>query len=127
MTDPRTNEELNSIIAKWHRWTPGHWEEWATVAVGEVKSGRIWASGKATGPGGEVRDAMPDYCRDLNACHEAEQGFMASSNPKYYREYLKNLSKGRWDFHPSARLECVFSTARQRAEALVWMIENTQD
>jgi hypothetical protein len=89
-----TKEEINIVIAESCGWKP------------TVDAGICW------GPNGEEIITPPNYCRDLNAMHEAEdflrKGFGGASRIQSYRGKLNGITK-----YPQ------HATARQRAEAFL--------
>jgi len=110
----RTDEELNKVIAEYCGWMfvpsqdvyiagmdqalPEHWED----------------------PDEAAHENCPNYCRDLNACHEAE-GKLDEEQFDLFRAIL-------WQSVIATTISAWFrahlsSTARQRAEALVKVIE----
>jgi len=113
-TDTRSDEELNRVIAEWCGWK-------------FVPSRDIYICGQLQAvpeewvdPGSESYNAPPNYCRDLNACHEAE-GKLDDEQFDLFRWIL-------WDAVKKPTINAWFrahlsAEARQRAEALVKVIE----
>lgn len=115
-TETRTDEELNRIIAEWCGWV---WQDKyvepnsAYDAHWEHKDG-TWS------------DDIPNYCRDMSAVHDACQKLFDILSKKWiggsladdYDVEIQRMSVDkntfRWDHD-----------ARQRAEALVKVIEAT--
>ena len=99
----RSDEELNRTIAEWEGWkfVPEHDVSFITPAGHAMPEG--W-----TDPEGEPYSIPPNYCRDLNACHEAE------GKLDYIQQY---------EYADQLFMKLTFATARQRAEALVAVIE----
>lgn len=106
--DSRTDEELNRIIAEWCGWTfhpesstsdiesyePEHWTDQSGAAVNSF------------------------FCDDLNAIHDA--WFKLNNNEKHrFQDALQVVLLN--SLYPVGWLIC--ATARQRAEALVKVIE----
>lgn len=129
MKDQRSNEELNAIIAKWCGM-----KETETVIASEYNGVTTrtpaWVVFNAKGEGlcsCSVRSAWaPRYCDDLNAIHEAEKKLFdypsrqfsggCSLMDDYDVELQRKVLPGEY----RVRL-----TARQRAEALVSVIESS--
>lgn len=120
-TDKRTDEELNRIIAGWAG-TGSYVDEVGLIQLPMATDGQSW-------------DFSPNYCRDLNAVHEAVMRLL-NSKPGYWDRAwfwgLHQLVTG-IDSHDGwgevdARSCCDTSnaTARQRAEALVRVIEESK-
>lgn len=114
MKDTRTDAELNRIIAEWVGWvyympTP--------EAISRGYPGYpYWMHNKYAGAGftGELIHP-PNYCTNLNAIHEAEKKLNDSQIDQYkHRLQIAVTEKERIS-------QC--TTARQRAEALVAVIE----
>lgn len=112
-TDTRSDEELNRVIAEWCGWK-------------FVPSRDIYICGQLQAvpeewvdPGSESYNAPPNYCRDLNACHEAEK--------RLNREQLVDYCSFRLRYTTGEGMasdyKMICATARQRAEALVKVIE----
>ena len=114
-TDQRPDEELNRVIAEWCGWTNvwgrfGDFIRYAGTESEQLVQGL----------------EIPNYCRDLNACHEAEmrlflQGEGEAGDPYVRRRYLHAL-----DAITGDQWNTVSATARQRAEALVRVIESSK-
>jgi len=120
-TDTRTDDELNKVIAEWCGWK---WEPHASGICLRDPSGSIVNNNYAE----DWR--LPNYCRDLNAVHEAENKLPDSSQMRYAR-YLLGISTGCDENMPCGFLNgatlwvAVNATSRQRSEALVKVIEST--
>ena len=119
-TDQRTDEELNRVIAEWCGWM--------FIPARDIYiSGQLQAVPEEwESPNGDYHDNLPNYCRDLNACHEAEmrlflQGEGEAGDPYVRRRYLHAL-----DAITGDQWNTVSATARQRAEALVRVIESSK-
>jgi len=95
MKDTRTDEELNGVIA---RWCPDVVEQFY-------------------GPCG-----TNDFCSDLNAIHEAEgklgNGTLGSEYDKFEIQLAEVC------YQEGIRRNMIYTEARQRAEALVYVIEH---
>jgi hypothetical protein len=102
----RTNEELNHIIAEWVR-------------------SKIPDSGTSVAQFGPVESVDPRYCTDLNAMHEAEKKL---TGVLYCRRLLEviypELTGLIVGLHAGYGMDILRATARQRAEALVMVIES---
>jgi hypothetical protein len=104
--DTRTDEELNRIIHRWLGFVPSE----------PLIDGQIFTYGhRPDNSWGEI--VITDYCSDLNAIHEA----------------VKKLPEGPytwWSNHlmqiVGTHLKSVNAGARERAEALVAVIESTK-
>jgi len=114
MKDQRTDGELNRIIAEWHG------------VVAEEGGDGFWYlflrdRKLGTGAGLSFDHAWavfcPHYCTDLNAIHEAEKKLGNDKVIPYVR-FIGNLVE--------SGTPLMFATARQRAEALVAVIESTK-
>jgi len=121
-TDTRTDDELNKVIAEWCGWRflpsqdiyiagidqalPEHWED----------------------PDEAAHEQCPNYCQDLNAVHEAiaKLGYIDGMR---FIESLAEISDNNEDYYEgwctSTIVGLFDTTARQRAEALVKVIEST--
>lgn len=116
-TDPRTDAELNRIIAEWCGWKL-------------IPSRDIYISGQLQAvpaewesPNGDYYDELPNCCTDLNAMHEAENKILEDADTGYaydcaLNEVVQPLEDGLLNF-----MKLWHATARQRAEALVRVIE----
>jgi len=112
--DNRTDEELNRIIAEWCGWVPSD---------GDHKRRNAWL--EIAGEDWPIRP--PNYCRDLNAVHEACQKLFEFPSKEWiggsladdYDAEIQRMSAYqnlfRWDHE-----------ARQRSEALVKVIESSK-
>lgn len=110
-----TELEINKEIAEHFGWIYGPIRIGDGLDVDEC-SHAWWRNGKAT------VERPPDYCRDLNAMHEAEKTLTDNRDP-YLRE-LQLLTQT-WD-HVDAEgdevewfWELATATARHRAEAFL--------
>lgn len=56
----------------------------------------------------------PDFCSDLNACHEAEKVLWTDQIPKYCKFLWEAMADS-----PEANIGTIHATARQRAEAFL--------
>lgn len=127
-TDPRADTELNRIIAEWCGWKL-------------IPSRDIYISGQLhavpeewESPNGDYHDELPNYCRDLNAVHEAELRLDDKLSRRFDGHLLRLLGFDKFivmfnddgssteEFAEMCRL-LRRATARQRAEALVRVIE----
>lgn len=121
-TDNRTDDELNKVIAEWCGWK---WEPHASGICLRDPSGSIVNNNYAE----DWR--LPNYCCDLNAVHEAEKK-VPDAKQMLYARHLLELSTGCGDNMPCGFLNgatlwvAVHSMPRQRAEALVRVIETTK-
>lgn len=103
-----TDQQINIAIAEHCGWTEREFWEDVGFYVG-------------LHPARKIRKALPDYCNDLNAIHEAE---MATLKPSLFsgREFRQNLL----DLCGCAAMT-VHATARQRAEAFLRTIGKWED
>jgi len=99
--DNRTDEELNRIIAEWCGWVPSD---------GDHKRRNAWL--EIAGEDWPIRP--PNYCRDLNAVHEAEKRILGD---------LLNMWDKYCELLGGSLYHCAHADASQRAEALVKVIE----
>lgn len=117
--DKRIDEELNRVIAEWCGWkfVPEHDVSFSTPAGHVMPEG--W-----TDPEGEPYSIPPNYCRDLNACHEAE-GKLELQQSGQFAEVLKSvvLETTKLPWVDAGSFAHIHATARQRAEAIVRVIE----
>jgi hypothetical protein len=90
------DNEANRLIAEACGWKPdgyGHWKHPTRNLSEDVES-------------------LPDYCHDLNAMHEAEKLL-------YKNNFISHLRRVLISDHIDCLENCVFATARQRAEAFL--------
>jgi hypothetical protein len=66
---------------------------------------------------------VPDFCRDLNAMHEAEKTLKGYDQIHTYVWHLEN----RDDWHTDLKLMVAHATARQRAEAFLRTLGKWED
>jgi hypothetical protein len=103
-----TEQQINIAIAEHCGWNfnPTWAKEW--------DSADRWVESAA----GErmFRHAIPDYCNDLNAMHEAEK----TLHPSQWDNYMDWIDDDR-------EFEFLISSARQRAEAFVKTIGKWED
>lgn len=107
MKDLRTDQELNRIIAEWYR-------------------SDLPDSGVSVAEFGESPPFYPSYCTDLNAIHEAEKKLTEVWQIEMWFVELDGIvNSGLPKFKTSfaAQIAVTQATARQRAEALVAVIE----
>lgn len=109
MNDQRTDEELNRIIAEWMGWKP------QSVYTTQDHDGTDIVC-----KGGQPR---PNYCRDLNACHEAENKWCEQDGPMDVNHPRYLLGHTLYNVIVPYTEQPFRATARQRAEALVRVIE----
>jgi hypothetical protein len=109
VSDTRTDEELNRIIAGWMGWKPSE---------GDLKAEEAWEQVTGNRP----TTQPPDYCNDMNAMHEAVLK-LSDDQIELYSDHV--YSNRAFRFHSKAK---ALHTAgmRQRAEALVTVIEGRQ-
>lgn len=134
------DRELNHHVALLCGWT------YLKDFVGPTDLGVGTSRGNAWLPPGKVLEKMewfevaelfrtepPDYCNDLNAMHEAEKFLLPDdasySQRNYYANKLGSLTNndnGR-GWQPLSNDDCfpiLHATARQRAEAFVYVFKN---
>ena len=113
MTDTELNEKIATICG----WTHMNWDGpvsygpathgFKAASYGKPKDRVMLPPGEVLGGAGEP---IPDYCNDLNACHEMEESIPAERQ----LTYLTDLAPGAY----TPWLQ-VTATARQRAEAFL--------
>ena len=111
MSDPRTDDDLNRIIAEWCGW----------VRVMKSDGTIYWLSPTDYYHEivGKVIKVYPNYCRDLNAV----QGVVSTFKDGDLIRYV-NVLWGVCTPNPSVSLiHVIEAKARQRAEALLKVIE----
>lgn len=118
MNDPRSDAELNRIIAEWMGVTAieeddGFWYLW----LGNLRLG----SGAGLSNDHAWVVFCPNYCIDLNAIHEAEQKLTDNEHINFQWFLFESAYNG--SNSQTAERMRVSATARQRAEALVKVIE----
>lgn len=92
-------DALNRELAELLRWTEisRSWGEWLGLKPGQTKS---------------IPLSIPDYCHDLNACHEVERSLPVRLWQVYEQE-IKRLVGG------SRRFCSIHATAERRTRALI--------
>jgi len=103
-----TNKQINAAIAD-----ACGWKLQGSQKHQEATKGWQFGHTFAIDPSGKLisRNAIPDYCTDLNAMHEAEKVLQNQFTPMIEEAYWRNLQ---WvKPHP------IYATARQRAEAFL--------
>lgn len=144
MNDQRTDEQLNRIIAEWlpmklfmlqkrglyyrpgsHGYTSDHSEAWK-LPMDDAKNYEYNPRG-CDDPVRLIPAPTPNYCQDLNACHEAEKrmrdnqfNFVAYARVLWEVVFPEVSYTGELGY---LGFTYVTATARQRAEALVRVIE----
>jgi hypothetical protein len=101
-----TDSEINKIIAEYIQWKPA-------IIFRDM-----------TGKPFEGWDIPPDYCRDLNAMHEAEKTLSRGQNYHQlygFGFYVNTLTQICYQQH------ILTATASQRAEAFVRTIDKWKD
>lgn len=113
----RSDEELNRTIAEW--------EGWMFIPSRDIYiSGQLQAVPEEwESPDGNYRDASPNYTSDLNACHEAEKKWCGQDGPEDGSHPRFQLSREVYNIAVPYGQQPFRATARQRAEALVAVIE----
>jgi hypothetical protein len=97
-----TDDQINAAIAEVCGWTDIH-------DSGPWHNHKLWGyPPELQGQGGNAYKYMPDYCKDLNAMHEAEKVLTTFDEWDIYCVHLG-------DTQPS----CAKATSRQRAEAFL--------
>jgi hypothetical protein len=120
-----TDAEINRRIAEWMGYTRLHW--WCFIK--DEAGGETWYGHLPGDPEGTAISRVPNYCGDLNAVHDV----MNKLTPSQDRDFIATLwwpvlghgtSVNFWTSeNMKAFSECVNATARQRAEALLCVIE----
>lgn len=116
----RFDEELNRTIAEWMGWKliPSH----DIYISGQLQAvPEEWESSN-----GDYHDELPNYCRDLNACHEAEGKILEDADTGYAYDCELNVVCKVFEDGILTFKNMWHATARQRAEALVAVIESQQ-
>ena len=126
-TDNRTDEELNRIIAEWMGNPEPHWI--CIRCNQKVPSSHVTyeeTHGIDSCLGSVTWIESPNYCRDLNAVHEAEKKVLGSSTGWCdFALALMNVLHAA-DMSELDGITCILqATARQRTEALVRVIEES--
>lgn len=120
MSDPRTDDEMNRIIAKWVGF-----EKQVPYETEDSDGSMINCLGGSP---------IPKYCSDLNAIRVAVTkltgddkslwyDYLSLHLPKYPMADIHNIHQSKWT---TAWFVAVEASARQRAEALVKVIEGTK-
>lgn len=113
-TDTRTDGELNRIIAEWM----GVWSPVCDRIGGCMK---ILFGPKVACKCDDMEPTCPDYCRDLNAVHEA----VAKCSELLLIGYVNALHKICRPNPGVSSIHVIEASARHRAEALVKSIDAT--
>ena len=95
-----SNEDINKSIAEFCGWN-------------QKSSHFGGAAGIWTDSSGVDHTRFPDYCKDLNAMHEAEMRL----TDEQWDDYAAHLRL--WDDDPDTASKALHSTALQRAEAFL--------
>lgn len=113
MKDNRTDNELNRIIAEWCGWSFAAEHDVGFPTPAGIVFPEMWYN-----PDGGSKSSPPNYCRDLNAVHAA---WMKLDNEDKHRfqDALQRVMLN----SDLASYWIVGAEARQRAEALVKVIE----
>lgn len=120
-TDTRSDSELNRIIAEWMGW------KWV-ISREHFLKGRL--TGYPPTTSGLLAEA-PKYCTDLNSITEAVRKLGGDDQSLWYdtlamecpEDPEADIAQMRWITQWFVAVE---ATARQRAEALVYVIESTK-
>ena len=107
----RSNEELNKEIAYWLGW---EYQE-STSETGD--SDFFWTPKDEMGMR-EARENIPDFCNDLDAIHIVEENLNAEQRDQY-ENLILDMAENNYDW------TLLHATARQRAEALVKVIQTS--
>jgi len=102
------DEEINRVIAEQLGWT-------------DIRVSALWEDHQVLcglNPRGNTR-AVPNYCRDLNAMHEAEKVLLADADTGYEYDMELNGVCECWEDGIMNYMKLWHSTARQRAEAFL--------
>lgn len=112
-TDTRTDEELEAIIAQWCGWLP---------SLGDHACRNAWLDLT-----GEDWPLMPPrYCRSLDAVNGAEIAWCSQAGPEDASHPRFLLSHALYKVTVPINRQPVFANARERAEALVRVIEESK-
>jgi reverse gyrase len=107
-TDKRTDDELNRIIAEWMGFKVS-----VDLGLGLVCGARVLFPAK-----------IPNYCGSLDAIDEAERKTTDAQFQEYYELlYRRACASTPHDDNVKYKRMWISATARQRAEALVKVIE----
>ena len=99
-----TDEQMNVAISEACGWTDIH-------DSGPWHNHKLWGyPPELPGQGGNAYKYMPDYCKDLNAMHEAEKVLTDDQREVFYPRNL-----GAWQ----RPFNVIYASARQRAEAFL--------
>ena len=101
-----TDEQINAAIAEACGWTEIHVKDFSEMGVPCFMTMGLPPKFIHI----ENAQALPSYCNDLNAMHEAEK-VLDTVQQGYYWDYLKDLTDEGFDQ--------LHATARQRAEAFL--------
>jgi hypothetical protein len=122
----KPEDQINQFIAEQCGWTSVELEDFS-------EPGNPCAFMTGVPPKGSARIAIPDYCNDLNAMHEAEKFLLPDdamySQRNFYANKLGSLTNndnGR-GWQPLSNDDCfpiLHATARQRSEAFVYIYQN---
>lgn len=117
--DTRTDQELNRIIAEWVGFKI-HWlDDWRERCITEPDGDKYSPSD----PKVNLTGMLPPYSTNLNAIHEAEKKLNDHQSIKYV-DRLWLLPK----INPAVSvIHVIRATARERAEALVAVIESQKE
>jgi len=111
--DSRKDDELNRIIAEWMGWT-FHTE--SSPREPELYEPEHW-----TDQSGLAANSF--FCEDMNAVHYAEEKWCEQRGPEDASHPRFLLSHALYNVTVPVNRQPVFANARQRAEALVKVIE----
>lgn len=114
MSDPRSNDKFNRIIAEWCGWH--------SIIDDEYGPLRGCRPGEVVVPGFIFTD-IPNYCVDLNEVHEAENKWCDQSGPDDAGSHRYRYAAELYRITVPIDRQPFRATARQRAEALVKVIE----
>lgn len=88
-----TDQEINVAIAEACGWTE--------IRAAKLKSFELYG----IEPIEKLRDRVPNFCNDLNACHEMEEWILASPFT-YTQAWHDELSKIPMTYHATALQRC---------------------
>ena len=113
-----TDDQINTVIASLQGWTKINEVDRGRGVHPEFTNAKDYLGRPMEDP---PTWEIPDYCKDLNAMHEAEKT-LDYEQAEIFEDELYDLSKKdseEMDYPLPWRFACVHATARQRAEAFL--------